>query len=77
MLLVCRFIISFTHWQMQRSGANIGEPGTDAKIVEDPLHLGITGRETPEERSLRKRVFVKDSLPWCAALTYCSPERPV
>ncbi len=64
-----RFVISFTHWTMQRKGAGIGEPtAPDGKVVDDdPLCLGIFARETPEERSLRKRVFVRDDLPWCVA----------
>ena len=36
-------------------------------MVEDPLNLGLTQRETPEERRLRKRVFMKDDIHWCAA----------
>ena len=65
---VRRFVISFTHWTMQRKGAGIGEPtAPDGKVDDDPLCLGIHARETPEERSLRKRVFVRDDLPWCAA----------
>jgi hypothetical protein len=35
-------------------------------VVEDPLNLGLTQRETPEERRLRKRVFMKDDIHWCA-----------
>ncbi len=34
------------------------------KVVDDPLHLGLTSRETPEERRLRKRVFLKDDIKW-------------
>ena len=34
-----------------------------ARSTDDPLCLGIHARETPEERSLRKRVFVRDDLP--------------
>ena len=68
-----RFVISFTHWTMQRKGAGIGEPtAPDGKVDDDPLCLGIHARETPEERSLRKRVFVRDDLPWCAASAYHS-----
>ena len=53
---------------MQRKGAGIGEPmAPNGKVDDDPLCLGIHARETPEERSLRKRVFVRDDLPWCAA----------
>lgn len=33
-------------------------------MVDDPLHLGLTSRETPEERRLRKRVFLKDDIKW-------------
>ena len=59
-------MISFTHFTMQRKGARIGEPApADAKVADDPLYLGIHARETPEERSLRKRVFLRDGLPWC------------
>ena len=36
------------------------------QVVEDPLNLGLTQRETPEERRLRKRVFMKDDIHWCA-----------
>lgn len=36
------------------------------QAVDDPLHLGLTTRETPEERRLRKRVFLKDNMHWCA-----------
>ena len=64
--VVRRFVISFTHWTMQRKGAGIGEPmAPNGKVDDDPLCLGIHARETPEERSLRKRVFVRDDLPWC------------
>jgi hypothetical protein len=69
-----RFVISFTHWTMQRKGARIGEAApADAKIVDDPLYLGIHARETPEERSLRKRVFLRDDLPWCAYICTTAP----
>jgi OPT family oligopeptide transporter len=61
-------VISYTHWLMQRRGANIGEPDTEEKAVEDPLSLGLTQRETPEERRLRKRVFMKDDIHWGIAL---------
>lgn len=36
------------------------------QAMDDPLHLGLTQRETPEERRLRKRVFMKDNIHWCA-----------
>ncbi len=59
---------------MQRKGARIGEAApADAKIVDDPLYLGIHARETPEERSLRKRVFLRDDLPWCAYICTTAP----
>lgn len=34
--------------------------------MDDPLHLGISHRESPEERRLRKRVFLRDDIHWCA-----------
>ena len=77
LLLVCRAVISFTHFTMQRKGARIGEPNTaNAKGVDDPLHLGIHARETPEERSLRKRVFLRDDLPWCGTSADLPPQSP-
>jgi len=35
-------VISYTHWVMQRRGANIGEPAEDEKVQPDATHLTLS-----------------------------------
>lgn len=35
-------VISYTHWVIQRRGANIGEPAGDEKVQPDATHLTLS-----------------------------------
>ena len=57
----------------QGSAAELGPLVLWRQGGDDPLHLGLVNRETPEERRLRKRVFLKDDIHWYAAPPTTSP----